>query len=290
MRKMRPTVAILTDFQTGNFYTAQMEGVLCSRAPESRIVRVTDAVLPQNILHGAFILSQTVPFFPEETIHIAVVDPGVGSQRELICAVLNESWKRQRILCPNNGLLSFFLEQNAVAEVFLLEDPVCFRESRGSVSSTFHGRDILAPSAAFLANGGLPEALGSRKTPETLLRLDLPRPRTMRDAETDRVKVFGEVLFADSFGNLVTNITPQDIPSGVSNKELLRNGSVTLGETRFLPARTYADLPPGTPVVLFGSQGFLELALVNGNLAETQNIHPGTSFCLEPTAENTKTD
>lgn len=278
MPVMPSIVTIMTDFQTGNFYSAQMEGVLCSRAPEARIVRVTDAVLPQNILHGAFILSQTVPFFPEETIHIAVVDPGVGSQRELVCAVLNENGKRQRILCPNNGILSLFLEQNAVAEAFLLENPVCFRES---VSSTFHGRDVLAPTAAFLANGGLPEALGRKKDLETLIRLEISRPRLVKDADSGSVKLLGEVLFADSFGNLVTNITPQDIPSGVSNKELLRNGSVTLGETRFLPVRTYADLPPGTPVVLFGSQGFLELALVNGNLAETPIAKQGTPLNLE---------
>ncbi|MBQ4143487.1 MAG: SAM-dependent chlorinase/fluorinase [Thermoguttaceae bacterium] len=271
MRKMRPTVAILTDFQTGNFYTAQMEGVLCSRAPEVRVIRVTDAVLPQNVLHGAFILAQTVPFFPEETIHIAVVDPGVGSQRELVCAVLNESWKRQRILCPNNGILSLFLEQNAVAEAFLLENPVCFRES---VSSTFHGRDVLAPTAAFLANGGLPEALGRKKDLETLIRLEFSRPRLVKDADSGSVKLLGEVLFADSFGNLVTNITPQDLPFPFC-------GHALLGETRYHPARTYADFPSGTPVVLFGSQGALELALVNGNLAETLNAVSGTPLCVE---------
>ncbi len=276
MRSNSQVVTILTDFQVGNFYTAQMKGVLLSRAPEVKIVDVTDAVLPQNILHGALILAQTAPFFPKKTIHIAVVDPQVGSERELLCVVLNEKFGFQRILCPNNGLPTFLLETNAVSETFLLQSPVCFLDT---VSSTFHGRDILAPTAAFLANGGEPRELGPRKDPNALLRLNFPKPEIAR--ENNCVKIIGEILYADSFGNLVTNVSRNDwLPLPQSSGQTF-TAVARLDGISFSFVQTYADLPSGTPAALFGSQNLLELALVNGNLKQSGKFPPGTRFTLE---------
>lgn len=269
-------VTILTDFQPGNFYSAQMKGILLSRVPGVRIVEITESVLPQNILHGALILTQTVPFFPEKTVHIAVVDPGVGTERELLCAVLNEKWGQQRIVCPNNGLLTFLLEKDAVSEVFFLKNSACVQEK---ISSTFHGRDILAPAAACLANGGKPDDLGPPVKQETLLRLNFPKPEIRQ--EENSLKITGEILFADSFGNLVTNVTHRDFSVFEPFSGQTFEGTAQLGGMRFLPVRTYAEQGVGTPVVLFGSQGFLELAIVNGNLAQSGNFPPGTRFSLE---------
>ena len=248
---MFPLITLTTDFQPGSPYIAQMKGVLYCRVPDVRIVDVTHAVPPQNILFGAFALADTMPYFPAGTIHVAVVDPGVGSERELVCVRLGKSADQtQTVLCPNNGLVSVLARKFPVLSVNLIQNPALFSETP---SGTFHGRDILAPVAAALALGVPVSEVGEAAGLERLVSISIPEP------EKSPAGWRGQVLFADSFGNLTTNFTRELVP----NPAL-----VTAGAKTFRFVRTYADAPAGSLVALFGSQGRLELAVVNGNAQE----------------------
>lgn len=248
---MIPLITLTTDFQPGSPYIAQMKGVLYSRVPDVRIMDVTHAVPPQNILFGAFTLADTAPYFPAGTIHVAVVDPGVGSERELVCVRLGKSSEQaQTVLCPNNGLMSVLARKIPVLSVNLIQNPALFAKTP---SATFHGRDILAPVAAALALGVPVSQVGEAVGPERLVPLSIPEP------EKTPAGWRGHVLFADSFGNLTTNLTRELVP----NPAL-----VTAGTKTFRFVRTYAEAPAGSLVALFGSQGRLELAVVNGNAQE----------------------
>ncbi|MDO4857381.1 MAG: SAM-dependent chlorinase/fluorinase [Thermoguttaceae bacterium] len=255
---MVPLVTLTTDFQPDSPYIAQMKGVLYSRLSDVRIVDVTHSVPPQNILFGAYVLADTVPYFPRGTIHIAVVDPGVGSERELICVGFGESEHiAQTVLCPNNGLVSVLARAFPVLSVNLIQNQAFFRESP---SVTFHGRDILAPVAAALALGVPVPYLGEALDAEKLVRFPIPEPERTPDGW------WGQVLFADSFGNLTTNLT----------REMVQDPAFVTARTKtFRFVRTYADAPAGSLVALFGSQGRLELAVVNGSAKETIGLaHP----------------
>lgn len=248
---MFPLITLTTDFQPGSPYIAQMKGVLYSRVPDVRIVDVTHAVPPQNILFGAFALADTVPYFPAGTIHIAVVDPGVGSERELVCIRLGKSPEQaQTVLCPNNGLVSVLTRKFPVLSVNLIQNPSLFPENP---SATFHGRDILAPVAAALALGVPVSEVGDAVGTERLVHLSIPEPEKTPEGWR------GHVLFADSFGNLMTNLTRELVPNPIF---------VTAGMKTFRFVRTYAEASADSLVALFGSQGRLELAVVNGNAQE----------------------
>ncbi len=263
---MFPLITLTTDFQPGSPYIAQMKGVLYSRVPDVRIVDVTHAVPPQNITFGAFALADTVPYFPAGTIHVAVVDPGVGSERELVCVRLGKMPEQaQTVLCPNNGLVSVLARKFPVLSVNLIQNPALFAENP---SVTFHGRDILAPVAAALALGVPLSEVGEAVGPERLIPLSIPEP------EKTSAGWRGHVLFADSFGNLTTNLTRDLIP----NPTLVTAGSKTF---RFV--RTYADAPAGSLVALFGSQGRLELAVVNGNAQEILGLGDPLGFLADCT-------
>jgi len=260
-------ISLLTDFQPGSPYIAQMKGVLYGLVPDVRIVDVTHSVPPQNVRFGAFALADTVPYFPAGTIHIAVVDPGVGSDRELVCVRVGKSEKdAQTILCPNNGLVSVLTRKLPVLSVNLIQNPALFLKNP---SATFHGRDILSPVAVALANGTPVSEVGDPLVPERLVQISIPEPNCSEEG------VSGEVLFVDSFGNLTTNITRDVLP---------QMSYVVARMQNFRFVNTYADAPAGSTVALFGSQDRLELAVVNGSAKEVIGLtHPEglIIFCVK---------
>ncbi|MDO4583768.1 MAG: SAM-dependent chlorinase/fluorinase [Planctomycetia bacterium] len=258
---MRRIVTLTTDFQEGSPYVAAMKGVILSICPDVTLVDVTHAIPPQNVLQGARVLKEVVPLFPEETIHVAVVDPGVGSERELLAV----QWGTQYLVLPDNGLLTYLAERDVPQRYIVLENP---RWWRAEISTTFHGRDILAPVAAYLAAGKVTlEGLGREKFSITKWAVPLPQVESGR--------LVGEIAAVDSFGNLQSNITWEIWQKNVGNRpfRLLFPG----GEIETL-AKTYSEMAPGKTVALFGSEGWLEVAVVCGNAARRWNLGVGAKI------------
>ena len=250
-------ITLTTDFGTGSPYVAAMKGVILSIDPAATVVDLTHAVRPQAVRHGAIVLDDVTERFPPGTIHLAVVDPGVGTDRAIVYAEIG----RQRYVAPDNGLLSRVARRTRPERIVRLTDPEYWLPE---VSPTFHGRDIMAPVAARLGLGLDPGRLGPPL--EKLVDLDWPQPQLAPG------RITGEVLVVDSFGNLVTNIdagmlrrVPPDRPLRVAVDEREVEGICS----------TYGEQPSGTLIALVGSTGRLELAVVNDNAAAMFGVQVG---------------
>ena len=251
----RPGILTLTtDFGTDGPYVAAMKGVILGLAPGTQLVDVSHAVAPQNILEGAFVLAEVVDVFPTGTVHLAVVDPGVGTDRRLIAAAVAGHW----FVLPDNGLLSGVTRTRAPDSVREISNPAVLR---ATVAPTFHGRD--------------PAELGP-------VRTDFVTLRNFRPTEDDQGLV-GEVIFRDVFGNLITNIAADrlaGLPPEGWTVEVAGDRIDGLG-------RTYGDRPTGTLVALVGGTGWLEVAVVNGDAAQQLSAGSGTTVWVRrksPTA------
>lgn len=241
----RPIITLTTDFGVGSPYVAQMKGVILSINPDAVLVDVTHGIGPQNIRQAALVLAEATGRFPPETIHVAVIDPGVGTERGIVYARFGD----QRYVCPDNGLLSVLAGSRKASKIIALEDR---RFWLPAISRTFHGRDIMAPVAARLGLGLDPDALGPPQT--ELVQLDWPEARVVAS------NIEGEVIAVDSFGNLVTNIT-QDMLAEIADP----TGAIVRCDDHETQGifQAYADQPPMTLIALVGSSGKLELAIVN---------------------------
>jgi S-adenosylmethionine hydrolase len=255
----RPGILTLTtDFGADGPYVAAMKGVILGLAPGATFVDVSHAIAPQNILEGAFVLAAIVDAFPSETVHLAVIDPGVGTDRRLIAARLAEQW----FVLPDNGLLSGVMRGRTLGEVYEITNP----EVRPRpVSSTFHGRDILAPAAAHLLLGRDPAALGPRREGIITLRNFDPRGEEHDFA--------GEVIFRDAFGNLITNVSADRIAQVPADSWTIE----IAGQRIHGLSRTYGDHPQGTLIALVNSSGWVEVAVANGDAGRLLTAGPGTT-------------
>jgi len=252
-----PIITLTTDFGPSSRYVAAMKGVILSMNPQVRLVDLTHAIPPQDVRAGAIALAETVPFFPPDSIHLAVVDPGVGSGRRIIYARIGG----QQFVAPDNGLLSRLAEREQPTKIVSVEDP---RFWRATVSTTFHGRDVMAPVVARLSLGLVPDALGPPL--EQLTKLAWP--------EVQRVAnhIDGEVIEVDSFGNLITNVT-RDMLADVPADESV---TVTCDEHQTHGVfATYSDQPPMTLVAVIGSGDKLELAIVEENASKMLGVKAG---------------
>lgn len=251
-----PIVTLTTDFGLTDSYVAEMKGVLLSRFPEARIVDVSHGVPPQDVLAGGFAIERAMRAFPTGTVHVAVVDPGVGSKRRLLQVHLHG----QHVLCPDNGLITWAWRRlgGGVAHELIWRpaDP----------SATFHGRDILAPAAAMLASGRLPASGLTGAVVEPFL---LPvAPTAHRPAEA-------QVIHTDHFGNATTNVPAEAIAA--PSPSVIRIAQRSLGPVR----RTYADVADGEPLALIGSSGLLEIAVRNGSAAAALGLRVGDRLTIE---------
>jgi S-adenosyl-L-methionine hydrolase (adenosine-forming) len=239
-----PLVTLTTDYGAGSGYPAQLKGVLLSTVPDLRIVDVSHGVPAYDLLAGALLLEACVPAFPLDAIHLAVVDPGVGTGRRAICVVDPAG---RRLVAPDNGLLTPFLGEGAL--VYHLADPTLVPLPR---CATFHGRDLFAPVTAALALGLPPERLGPLTADP--VRLDWP----LADRSAGQIR--GVTLSVDSFGNLITSIREADL-SGVEVRVALCDGR----PARWV--RTFGDGLPGELLALMGSGGRVEIAVREGSAA-----------------------
>jgi S-adenosyl-L-methionine hydrolase (adenosine-forming) len=241
-------VVLLTDFGTADGYAAAMAGVIAQGTPAAVAEHAAHDVAPGDILGAALALSRYAHYYPAGTVHLVVVDPGVGSDRRPLAASLDGRY----FVGPDNGVFSLVLERAGEWEAVAIERVGLGEEA----APTFHGRDIFAPAAAYLAAGGRLSGLGP--TVSDPVRLSLPRPRLDAGSAT------GEVLHVDRFGTLLTNIPGHWIAERAASPLRVRAGEIEVGPVR----HTFSDVGSGELVALLGSLGWLEIAVRDGRAAD----------------------
>ena len=248
-------VAITTDFGTKDPYVATMKGVILSINPEVRIVDITHEIEPGNIHEAAYILKEAYKFFPKGTIHVAVVDPGVGGKRRPIAIKIEDFF----FVGPDNGLFWPIIEQSKPSLIIHLNNRKFFLPH---ISNTFHGRDIFAPVAGHISKGVELKNMGLPINDPVVLSIE--RPILLKD------RIVGQVIRVDHFGNLITNISEQDIVSQFGNKDDLE--IEVAGIKIFHISKAYSDVKPKMLLAIIGSTGFLE---ISANLASAADIIGG---------------
>ena len=258
---MSAIVTLTTDFGTRDPYVAQLKGVLLAGCEGARVHDLTHEIAPQDVLEGALFLAAAVPAFPPGAVHLAVVDPGVGTDRRALAATVGG----QHLVCPDNGLLTLLARRAAIEDARSIERASLRREP---VSPTFHGRDLFAPAAAFLACGGALQELG----PPVADPVELPLPRPRRDG----ARLLGEVLHVDRFGNAITNLGRSGIEATAGRRAV----SVEAGGLRLPLARTYGDVADGEALALIGSADLLEVAVRDGSAAAALGLERGSEVAV----------
>lgn len=246
-------ITLLTDFGTRDYFTGAMKGVILSLNAEATIVDITHEIPPQDIAAAGFNLFACYKNFPRGTVHVAVVDPGVGSDRRAILAVTDEHY----FIAPDNGLLSLIFGAEPGIKVFELNKDRFFNHP---VSRTFHGRDIFAPVAGWLSKGAMPEELGDEIT--DFVRFETPVPRAGEN------EIRGEVLHIDRFGNCITNLDEQLLQESFHLEIKGRKVSKLL--------KFYAEASENNEIfMIFGSAGLLEISAFRGSAAQILDINTG---------------
>ena len=256
-------IALLTDFGTADYFVGAMKGVILSVNREARIIDITHDVPPQDIQAGAFTLLAASSTFPAATVHVAVVDPGVGSNRRPIVV----SGGKQFFVGPDNGLFSYIYEREHDARVFHLTNRDYFRSE---VSATFHGRDVFAPIAGALSLGVRPEQLGDEI--KDYVRLPHPKPKLSPGKAIEAA-----IIHIDSFGNCITNLTPEHLTESM----IATGASITIKERKITSFRRFFAEGNGTSGELFaiwGSAGFLEIAAYCANAAQLLGVERGQTI------------
>jgi S-adenosylmethionine hydrolase len=259
-------ITLLTDFGHHDPLVGIMKGVILAKAPDTCIVDLAHEVPPHNVTAAAFFLMTSWSYFPEETIHCVVVDPGVGSDRPILCA----RYRGHLFLAPDNGVLSWAIPAGKPAAFFAVENRSFFLPN---ISRTFHGRDIFAPVAAELEKGLDPARLGPPATSPKRLPFRTPKQHNGR--------IKGEVLWIDRFGNGITNI-PETLVASWREGTSPASVSLLLGETRIDGiVEAYAAVPVGQPLGILGSSGYLEIAAHQAHAASLLNFSIGTPVTLD---------
>ncbi len=264
MNQAARIITLTTDFGYRDPFVGIMKGVVSAIDPTAAIIDLTHGVAPQDVTGGALALSAAVDFFPAGTIHVAVVDPGVGSERRPILVETD----RACYVGPDNGLLSLAAGRQRLIRVVHLSNP---DYHLSPTSTTFHGRDIFAPAAAHVSAGVPPEKLG--ETGEAFETLDVPAPERL-----DGGSLAGEVIYIDSFGNLTTNIRSDDLGRFDPESIAVRIGD---REIRGISAN-YASAGTGNYLALVNSWGLLEISRCNGSARAGLGAGTGTRVLLVP--------
>ena len=253
-----PIITLTTDFGTRDGYIAAMKGVMLSICPQARLVDITHEITPYDVMEAAMVLRQSALFFPPDTIHLVVVDPGVGSERRSIALRQNQ----QYFVGPDNGIFSLVLDTSEPDDLVILNPAIV--GIRNLPSRTFHGRDIFAPAAAHLANGKPLRELG--EVAERLYTLHWAIPID------DSHGIRGWVVHIDHFGNCITNISRELLEHRAAG----RTTKCYVGNTILHEVRgTYSEVTRGEPLMLVGSSDVLEISVNQGNAADLLQIQRG---------------
>jgi len=257
----KPIITLTTDFGLNDHFVGTMKGVILSIEPEAQIVDISHAVQAFDVLDAALTVSQAYNYFPTGTVHMVIVDPGVGTARRPIVVTT----ERHNFVAPDNGVLSLVYQKEqriharaVTAEHYALQP----------ISNTFHGRDLFSPVAAYLAKGVDPEKFGEEIT--DFVRFNAPKPKPVNETT-----LRGVVLKVDRFGNLITNITPEDVPMLFT--EPPAPFKIVIGKREVMEIKTaYAQGAPGEVFGILGSMGFLEVAANRGSAAQVLGVGKGT--------------
>jgi len=256
-------ITLTTDFGLKDPYVAEMKAVILSTCPNAIVVDITHEIAKFNIRMGAYVLASAVPYFPEGAIHVAVVDPGVGTRRRPIVIQTRQGF----FVGPDNGLLVLAAEKQGIERIHELTN---LRLMLPKVSHTFHGRDIFAPAAAHLVNGMKPEEFG----PEIR---KVVQPEFAKVTKRNGVLV-GEVLHVDGFGNIITNINEKEVAQSRVKSEI--NVELASCKLKLKFCKAYGETEPQEHLALIGSHGFLEISVNQGNAAEKFKTKSGDKIKL----------
>jgi S-adenosyl-L-methionine hydrolase (adenosine-forming) len=253
-------ITLTTDFGLRDPYVAEMKGAILTINSKATLIDITHDVEKFNIRMGAFMLASAAPYFPKGTIHLAVVDPGVGTERRAIVI----QTKRGFLVGPDNGVLMLAAQTQSIECIYELSNPNLMLPQ---TSNTFHGRDIFAPAVAHLDRGIQPRDFGS----------EIKDPVFPHFSEVKQISgiLNGEILYIDGFGNVIFNIKEKNMPNSQVISIKLPQVSLKL---KF--CKTYGEAPTGEPIVLVGSHGFIELALNQGSAAEKFHLKVGDKIAI----------
>jgi S-adenosylmethionine hydrolase len=257
-------ITLTTDFGLADGYVGTMKGVILDIAPTATIVDISHEITPQGVREAAYILYAAYRYFPQGTIHVVVVDPGVGSERRAVALRTPQA----TFVAPDNGVLSYVVAGERVEEIAHLTNP---RYHLSPVSRTFHGRDIFAPAAAHLARGIRLAELGEPL--REIITFPLPRPQVRPDGA-----IVGQVIHVDRFGNLITSIMSKDL----ADHSPLRKSVVKIrGQSIRGIVNTYAEVTAGKLLALIGSEGYLEISVSGGSASQTLEAKAGDEVLLK---------
>lgn len=268
-----PIITLLSDFGLRDPYVAEMKAVVFSICPEASVVDISHEIEKFNIRTGAFVLASAAPYFPQGTIHVAVVDPGVGTKRRPLVVETSRCF----YVGPDNGLLMLSAQRGRILHVYNISNP---RYMLTRVSRTFHGRDIFAPAAAHLAKGSPPSEFGPEDHDYVVPKFAKPRLRGD--------KLLGEVLHIDDFGNIISNISMKDLEK------------IGIGEGSFLHVQlkgkiltlklcsAYGEVTAKTPLAIIGSTDFLEVSINQRNASEVFKSKIGDLIHISPFPSHTE--
>ncbi|OGX08145.1 MAG: hypothetical protein A3K11_08695 [Nitrospirae bacterium RIFCSPLOWO2_12_FULL_63_8] len=258
-------ITLLTDFGDRDYFVASMKGVILGINPQARIVDLSHAITPHQVEEAAYLIKASYQYFPDGTVHMAVVDPGVGSARRPLLVTTS----RHFFLAPDNGLLSYIFQEETGIEVRQIENKQYRLDSEGA---TFDGRDLFAPAAAWLTKGQSPGSYG--KLIRDYVKLPLAEPEWQGSA------LAGHIIYVDRFGNLISNLTPfhvKDVQGRTRRSDVsIRIGGVTIDGL----LRNYSQGSADAPHALINSNGQVEVFIKEGSAAETLNISRGERITL----------
>ena len=259
----RPIITLTTDYGTNDHLVGTLKGVILKINPDATIVDITHDVTPYDLLDGALAIASSYSYFPPRTIHVVVVDPGVGTDRRPLLV----SGETQYFVAPDNGVLSLIYERE---ESLLVRHANVEHYYLQPVSNTFHGRDVFAPIAAWLSKGSQASAMGDEIT--DYKKFAMPKPKAADGA------VRGVVLRVDSFGNIITNFRTEDLPVAAIETGTVQLIIGTHSVSRFVD--TFAKGNAGEAFAYIGSNGFVEVGINRGNAAKSLGIGRGTQVTL----------
>lgn len=258
---MNNIITLLSDFGRQDVYVGVMKGAIATINPHLNLIDLTHEIPPQNLQAASFALQNAYPYFPPNTVHLAVVDPGVGSQRKAIAVGLDRGF----LVGPDNGIFSGIYGLDNIQAAVELDNPKYWRGVE--VSTTFHGRDIFAPVAAHLAGGVAISQLGTAIDDWTSL-VRLPpfssQPTVEIITPSNTTLIAGTIQYVDRFGNLITNISGSQVQH--------QPWRVKIGDTIISSGTTYSDVPPHNAIALIGSDGWVEIAVNGGSAKQQLNI------------------
>jgi len=258
-------ITLTTDFGLHDSYVAEMKAVILSICANATIVDITHEIEKFNIRMGAYVLASASPYFPKGTIHVAVVDPGVGSKRQPILI----QTKRSYFVGPDNGILTLAARKEGIRHIHKITNRKLMMPK---ISNTFHGRDIFAPAAAHLANGTLPAEFG----PEIH---EIATPKFAKIVKKGNMLV-GAVLFIDDFGNIITNFGEKELE--LMNMEGILNIKLENTRLKLKFCKTYSEVKSQKPLAIIGSHNFLEISINQGNAAKILKATIGDNVTLYP--------